>query len=109
MEWSVINFMILVQAGAQVWVLALIIFFFAMIFPLRNQALEFTVRSFRQAARRSWVLRGVSHGFSEEARTRGFASLAFAKFAFSAQKFSPMAGKGQSWDVRRKSGVAVFS
>ena len=28
------------------------------------------------------VLRGVIHGFSEEARTRGFASLALARFAF---------------------------
>jgi hypothetical protein len=27
------------------------------------------------------VLREVFHGFSEEARTRGFASLAFARFA----------------------------
>ena len=27
-------------------------------------------------------LRGVIHGFSEEARTRGFASRAFARFAF---------------------------
>ncbi len=34
------------------------------------------------AARRSWVLRGVINGFSEEARTRGFASLALARFAF---------------------------
>ena len=34
------------------------------------------------AARRSWVLRGVIHGFSEEARTRGFASLTLVRFAF---------------------------
>ena len=34
------------------------------------------------AARRSWVLRGVDGGYSEEARTRSFASLAFARFAF---------------------------
>ena len=33
------------------------------------------------AARRSWVLREVFFGFSEEARTRGFAPLALAKFA----------------------------
>jgi hypothetical protein len=35
-----------------------------------------------RAARRSWVLRGVIHGFSEEARTRGFASLTLVRFAF---------------------------
>jgi hypothetical protein len=34
------------------------------------------------AARLSWVLRGVIHGFSEEARTHGFASPALAGFAF---------------------------
>ncbi len=34
------------------------------------------------AARRSWVLREVFLGFSEEARTRGFASLALARFAY---------------------------
>ena len=34
------------------------------------------------AARRSWVLRGVIVGFSEEARTRGFASLILTRFAF---------------------------
>ncbi len=28
------------------------------------------------------VLRGVDDGYSEKARTRGFASLAFARFAF---------------------------
>jgi hypothetical protein len=33
-------------------------------------------------ARRSWVLRGVIHGFSEEARTRGIASLTLVRFAF---------------------------
>ncbi len=35
-----------------------------------------------RAARRSWVLRGVIHGFSEEARTRGYASLTLVRFAF---------------------------
>ncbi len=34
------------------------------------------------AARRSWVLRGVIRGFSEEARTRGIASLTLVRFAF---------------------------
>ena len=34
------------------------------------------------AARRSWVLRGVILGFSEEARTRGFPSLPFGGFGF---------------------------
>ena len=34
------------------------------------------------AARRSWVLRGVAECVAEGARTRGFASLAFARFAF---------------------------
>ena len=34
------------------------------------------------AARLSWVLRGVADGVAEEARTRGFASLAFASYAF---------------------------
>ena len=34
------------------------------------------------AARRSWVLRGVIDGFSEEARTRDFASLTLVRFAF---------------------------
>ena len=34
------------------------------------------------AAWRSWVLRGVADGVAEEARTRGFASLSFDKFAF---------------------------
>ena len=33
-------------------------------------------------ARRSWVLRGDIHFFSEEARTSGFAPLALARFAF---------------------------
>jgi len=32
------------------------------------------------AARRSWVLREVFHGFSEEARTRGFPSPSFGGF-----------------------------
>ena len=31
------------------------------------------------------VLRGVAEGVAEEARTRGFASLAFARFAFVAK------------------------
>ena len=34
------------------------------------------------AARRSWVLRGVVLGFSEEARTRGFPSPPFGGFGF---------------------------
>ena len=34
------------------------------------------------AVRRSWVLRGVIDGFSEEARTRDFASLTLVRFAF---------------------------
>ena len=34
------------------------------------------------AARRSWVLRGVIRGFSEEARTRGFPSPSFGGFGF---------------------------
>jgi len=34
------------------------------------------------AARRSWVPRGVIDGFSEEARTRDFASLTLVRFAF---------------------------
>ena len=33
------------------------------------------------AARRSWVLRRVADGVAEEARTRGFASRAFTRFA----------------------------
>jgi hypothetical protein len=32
------------------------------------------------------VLRGVAEGVAKEARTRGFASLAFAKFAFIAER-----------------------
>lgn len=35
------------------------------------------------AARRSWVLRGVAKGVAEDSRTRGFASLACARFALS--------------------------
>ena len=38
--------------------------------------------SCNSAARRSWVLRGVIHGFSEEARTRGFPSPPFGGFGF---------------------------
>ena len=34
------------------------------------------------AAWRSWALRGVAEGVAEEARTHGFASRAFARFAF---------------------------
>jgi len=34
------------------------------------------------AARRSWVLRGVILGFSEEARTRGFPSPSLGGFGF---------------------------
>ncbi len=34
------------------------------------------------AARRSWVLRGVIRGFSEEARTRGFPSPSLGGFGF---------------------------
>ena len=33
-------------------------------------------------ARPSWVLRGVVNGYSEEAKSRSFASLTFARFAF---------------------------
>ena len=47
------------------------------------------------AARRSWVLRGVIHGFSEEARTRGFASPALAGFAF-IDVTAINAGRGES-------------
>jgi hypothetical protein len=38
-----------------------------------------------RAARRSWVLRGVAESVAEEARTRGFASLTFVRFAFIAR------------------------
>ena len=34
------------------------------------------------AARRSWVLRGVVEGFSEEARTRGFPCPSFGGIGF---------------------------
>jgi hypothetical protein len=42
----------------------------------------FLLRLVDSVARRSWVLRGVIHGFSEEARTRDFASLTLVRFAF---------------------------
>jgi len=41
------------------------------------------------AVRRSWVLRGVIDGFSEEARTRDFASLTLVRFAFTTQEIMP--------------------
>jgi hypothetical protein len=44
-------------------------------------------------------LREVIDGFSEEARTRGFASLALARFAFIAKRFSYVQEHSQFWDV----------
>ena len=51
--------------------------------------------------RRSWVLRGVIDGFSEEARTRDFASLTLVRFAFVSQSFSQTEKCRQFWDVRK--------
>ena len=59
------------------------------------------------AARRSWVLRGVIDGFSEEAWTRGFPSPSFGGFGFvvisytdrvAAFAFLLRAGRWSQWE-----------
>ena len=50
-------------------------------------------------ARRSWVLREVFHGFSEEARTRGFAPLSFLRFAFFGTRVQLRKVLCQFWNV----------
>ena len=52
------------------------------------------------------VLRGVIRGFSEEARTRGFASLTLVRFAFIRARISPEEGNRQFGKVR-KSGLGL--
>ena len=51
------------------------------------------------------VLRGVGDGFSEEARTRGVASLTFVRFAFVNGSFSQKEKCRQFWDVRKLESV----
>ena len=48
------------------------------------------------------VLRGVAECVAEEARTRGFASLTFASFAFIRNSLVPATIGGQFWDVLRQ-------
>jgi len=47
------------------------------------------------------ALRRVAEGVAEEARTRGFASLTFARFAFVRARIGSEAGDGQFGDVRK--------
>jgi len=46
------------------------------------------------------VLRGVAECVAEEARTRGFASLALARFAFGRAKHGIAGGNLKSWQAR---------
>ncbi len=57
-------------------------------------------------ARRSWVLREVIHGFSEEARTRGFPSPSFGGFSLIsvASDLSIVAG----WQRGRRSPMSAL-
>jgi len=64
---------------------------------------EFLVQ--HSAAQRSWGPSGSQIGFSEEARTRGFASLTFVRFAFVDRLSSQTQKNYQFWNVRKLESV----
>jgi len=53
------------------------------------------------------VLRGVAECVAEEARTRGFASLALVRFAFVSRLLFQTEKYSQFWDVRKLESVSV--